>query len=470
MRTGVAIIQSVLDLVPVAIRLPLLAGVIVFLAAVGTTQIALTFQTDEADRQTERLARVYLDGLAAAIADEVQTGDWAAVERRFLAAFQAQEGVREVALYLSRADGTVLARAAERPALSPFDPAIAARPFVVDAEAGLLWASRTAASNDRLFLTAALDVLPLFEARRRLFGGIVLLDLAIAAMCSVLAYFLLRRTNRTTDGLLALLQSAGRGAARRIPPQAIAGADRQTAPLLAAYNDMADALDEREKLRAEIARRTQAAALGRLAATMAHEVRNPLGGLATAVGTLRKFGDRAEVRGESLAFLERGIETIDSIVSRMLNLHRPEEERRLSRIDFEDLRGLVAPALVKRGLTLSWRVDLPERIALGASGVRQVLLNLLLNACAASPLRGTVSFVAHIEDSDLICGIADEGPGMEEARIRQLTGMDSAPHSGERLGLDAVVSLLGDLEGTAEVARAPGGGTAIHLRIPLEKV
>lgn len=468
MRNAAAMIRSFFGFVPVAIRLPLLAGAIVFLAAVGTTQIALTFQTDEADRQTERLARVYLDGLAASIADDARTGDWAAVERRFRAAFLAQEGVREVALYVSRRDGTLLARASDRAELAPFDATLAARPFVLDVAAGVLWASR--AADDGLVLTAALDVSPLIDARRRLFGGIVLLDLAIAAACSVLAYLVLRRTNRTTDGLLALLQAAGRGAARRIPPQAIASADRQTAPLLAAYNEMADALDEREKLRAEIARRTQSAALGRLAATMAHEVRNPLGGLATAVGTLRKYGERAEVREESLAFLARGIETIDVIVSRMLNLHRPEDERRLSRADFDDLRGLVAPALARREISLAWRVDLPERVALGASGVRQVLLNLLLNACAASPPRGTVAFTARIEDCDLVCDIADEGPGMEDARIRQLAGMDAAPNAGERLGLDAVVALLGDLEGAAEVARGTGGGTTIRLRIPLEKV
>lgn len=466
MTDGPRFPRNLIEILPVPIRLPLLAGMIVFLAAVGTTQIALTFKNAEADRQTERLARVYLDGLAAAVADDVRTRDWLAVERRFRAAFQAQEGVREAALYLAEVGGHVLARAAARPELESLGPPPGEQPFVLDSDAGILWAARTDARDPRLVLIAALDVSPLLEARRQLFAAIVLLDLAIAAASSVFAYLFLRRTSRTIDGLLALLQAAGRGSAIRVPTTT---ADRRVAPLLAAYNEMADALIERERLRNEIAKRTQAAALGRLAATMAHEVRNPLGGMATAVATLRKYGDRPEVRDESLGFLERGIETIDVIVSRMLNLHRPPEERRLSQADLEDLRILLAPYATKRELRLAWQIDLPSRIAVGAVGVRQVLLNLLLNACAASPPHGTVLFVARVENGNLVCEIADQGPGMDEARIRQLAGQDVATGAGERLGLEAVVTLLGDLEGAAEVERGPGGGTMVRLRIPLEK-
>jgi ABC-type transporter Mla subunit MlaD len=54
---------------PLSLRLPLLAAIIVFAAATGTTHLALYFKDRAADRQTERLAQVYLDGLAAAIAD-----------------------------------------------------------------------------------------------------------------------------------------------------------------------------------------------------------------------------------------------------------------------------------------------------------------------------------------------------------------------------------------------------------------
>ncbi|MCM0018466.1 MAG: HAMP domain-containing histidine kinase [Tagaea sp.] len=460
--------RNALELLPVAVRLPLLAGLIVFAAAIGTTQIALTVENREADRQTERLARVYLDGLAASIGDDAGRGDWAAVERRFHAAFDAQEGVREVTLHVLDRAGRSLARAAiERGAAPIEDFKKIGRPIAVDQGVGTLWASRPLGGDPGYVLVAALDIAPILDARRRLFWGIVAFDLLVAAACALLAYLILRRINRTTDGLLALIQAAGRGATARLSSAAVARADRRTAPILAAYNEMVDAMVERESLREEIARRTQTAALGRLAATMAHEVRNPLGGLATAVATLRKFGDKPEARTESLDFLARGIETIDAIVARILNLHRPEDERRLTPADFEDLRLLLAPAAAKRALRLDWRVELPERLALGATGVRQVLLNLLLNACAASPPQGKVTFAARVEDDALVCEIADEGPGMQDARIRQLVGEAGAHASGARLGLDAVVALLGDLDGAAHVERGRDGGTVVRLRVPL---
>ncbi len=457
----------ILAALPLSLRLPLLAAIIVFAAATGTTHLALYFKDRAADRQTERLAQVYLDGLAAAIADDAAAGNWAAVERRFAAAFGVQEGVAEAALLALDRNGASLA-SVDHGAIRP--PAgLAAARIAYDETARLLWAARALPPDGANSLVVALNIGPVRDAQRNLLLAVIALDFAIALICGIGAYLLLRRINRTADGVLALLQSAGTGAVRRVPAALVADADARTAPLLAAYNRMADALAEREKLRADIAERGQAAALGRLAATMAHEVRNPLGGLATAVATLRKFGDDPKVRADSLEFVARGIDTIDAIVSRIMNFHRPEDERRLTRADFDDLRLLLTPALRNRDLRLDWRVDIPDALALGASGVRQVLLNLLLNACAASPQGGTVAFTARTRDGNLHCTIADQGPGMDDSRIEQLLGRNTSSPGAPRLGLDAVVSLLGDLEGVARVERGTTGGTTVAIAIPLRE-
>jgi signal transduction histidine kinase len=469
MRRLMSVLNRCLGWIPAPVRLPALAGVIVFVVAVGTTQLALTLESRESDRKTEQLARVYLDGLAAAIAGPVRAGDWAEVERRFRAAFGEQEGVAETALLLIASDGRTLTRVATRDGEPPparhvtgLQPA-----FSLDERAGLAWASRAVAGQADLRLVATLDIAPLLSARRQVFWGVVLLDLVIAALCALLASLILRRINRPTEALLALMQEAARGSRQRVPMQIVADADRGVAPVLNAYNEMIDGLAERERLRADIAERSRAAALGQLAATMAHEVRNPLGGLSTAVATLRKFGDDAAVRTESLDFLGRGIDQIDSIVTRMLNIHRPEDERRLTRADFEDLRLLVRPAAAKKGLRLDWSLALPESFAVGASGVRQVLLNLLLNACAASPREGTVTLTAAVEGDALVCTVSDQGQGMEPSRVAQLVGGRAAEPMPRRLGLDTVVSLLGSLEGAASVEAGPDGGSRVRISIPL---
>jgi two-component system OmpR family sensor kinase len=455
---------------PIALTVPILAGVIVFAVAVGTTQIALQVENREADLQTERLARVYLDGLATAVGEYARAGDWPRVERQFRTAFSQQEGVAEVALFAIDPSGRPLAQFSSRPGLAPIPkPTLPGPTYYVDRDIGLAWAMREL-DSDGIRLVAALDIGPLLYARRNLLLGVIATDLVIALLCGLGAFIVLRRFTRPTETMLGLLQDAAQGLRRRFPVEAIEASDARTKPLLRAYNDMIDALNDRERLRADIAERGRNAALGRLAATMAHEVRNPLGGLHTAVSTLRKFGDDPKARADSLAFLSRGIETIDTIVTRMLNFHRPEDERRLTRADFEDLRLLVRPAASKRNVDLVWKLDLVDEFAVGASGVRQVLLNLLLNACTASPVGGKVVLAAHEEDGQLVCTISDEGPGMKKPEAERLLGSRRTEATHGRIGIDAVVSLLGDLAGTASVDSTPGGGTTIRIVIPKAEV
>ncbi len=195
-------------------------------------------------------------------------------------------------------------------------------------------------------------------------------------------------------------------------------------------------------------------------------MRNPLGGLATAVLTLRRFGAAPEVRDESLAFLDRGIAALDRIVTSTLSLYRADEDRPLLRTDLEDLGHLARPAAERRGIVLVLSLDLPDgEIAPGSCGVRQVLLNLLLNACEATPPGGTVELRARHEDRELICEIADAGPGLDPAQAQRLTG-GGGTGMRKGLGLGVVVGLLGTLDARASVTERPGGGTTIRLSIP----
>lgn len=462
-------LNSAFAWLPAPIRLPALAALIVFVVAVGTTQVALRLENREADRQTEQLARVYLDGLAASIGAHVAQRDWGEVERRFRAAFLEQEGVAERALFIVSSEGAPLAQAAgaETGPLPAIHRGAGAQAFSVDETARLAWASRPLAGDAGLRLAAALDIAPLIEARRKVLLGVIAFDLLIAGFCALLAAWVLKRLNRPMEALLLLMQDAKGGVRQHVPQSVIASADKDVAVVLKAYNEMIDGLADREALRADIAERSRVAALGRLAATMAHEVRNPLGGLSTAVGTLRKFGDDAQARTESLDFLSRGIDQIDATVKRMLNLHRPEEERRLTPADFEDLRILVRPAAAKKAIQLDWRLDLPGSFEVGASGVRQVLLNLLLNACAASPQGGKVTLTATVENGELVCAVSDEGRGMDTSRIAQLAGLRPREPMSRRIGLDTVVALLGSLDARASVEGEPGGGARVRIAVPM---
>lgn len=450
------------------LRLPFIAAVIVFVVAVGSTQIALRLENREADKQTEKLTQVYLDGLEASARSSIQAGEWSEVKTRFEAAFEAQRGVTEVVLRLVRPDGTRLVEVDRglRPAVpEPFIERQAV--FHIDTVTGLAWGRRMLEGDGPVVLVVALDVADMLAGRQRLFWLIMMIDLIIAGLCGLGAYGVLRRIGRPVDGLLALMRDST-GTPQPVPAALASQANADLQPVFKAFNVMVEGLKDRERLRSEISERNQAAALGRLAATIAHEVRNPLGGLATAVTTLRKFGDDADVRRESLEFLARGIDSLDVLVTRTLNIYRPEDERRLTRADFEDIKLLVAPAAAKRDIVVAFGLDLPPVFNVAASGVRQVLLNLMLNAIAASPPMGCVRLDATINDGALVCMVSDEGRGMEHAHVRKLMGLEGTDGLSRRIGMDAVVALLGDLQAKASVQETVGGGTTVRVAIPLE--
>ncbi|MGD9828440.1 MAG: sensor histidine kinase [Hyphomicrobiaceae bacterium] len=451
------------------LRLPLAAAAMLFLTAVLTTQIALYWERRESEMQLRQLGAVYLDGLAASVGAYISLGEMARVRERFTRALAEQHGIKERALFAFDAQGNVLARAGDS-GVSEEEARDATRtPFRIDPSRGLAWASRTIGGQPGGTVVAALDAQEMFTARTRMLVGIVAVDLLIAALAGFIAYRVLRRLNRPFEVLTRQLEAAATGHAARVNERTMADSPTAIRALYRSFNRLLEAQRERERLAIDLAEQSQSAALGRLAATIAHEVRNPLAGLTTAVSTLRHFGERAEVRDKSLGFLERGLDAIDRIVTSTLNLYRPVNDRRLSPADFEDLEHLIQPAVKRAQLDLEWQVDVPQETTVGAAGVRQVLLNLLLNACAATPAGGRVGLRANVVDRALICIIYDQGEGMQPERARDLADGKSSPLDRRRIGMDVIIALLGDLDGRASVTSMPDKGTTVRVCIPLRE-
>jgi signal transduction histidine kinase len=464
---------------PMTARLPLAVVAVVLITALGTTQIALQGLQRQVERQIERTGQIYLDGLAAALLPPVIAGDPEGVERALDEALRMHQGLVDRRLFLLDAQGRPLARAdrAGLPAL-PLPEPVSQRPRgdKIDTDDGSYWVWRPLSdermlADDRagaLRVVANLDVAEYVAERRRLWWRVAAFNLGLGLLCALLGLALLRRLQRPLDLLTQHLQQAGEAGPAPVAERDIPPGDRETGRLLRAYNRMASAARERETLITRMAEQEREAVLGRMAATIAHEVRNPLAGVRTAVDTLRKFGDRPETRAEALDFMDRGLQVLAGVVDATLATHRPHDEQRaFGPQDLADVQRLLQPQAGRAGVALVLDSTLSQPVALAGGEVRQVLLNLLLNAIKASAPGERVTLRCAPMPQHLRLEVIDQGSGLP-APLADSLEQGEPPVQGRGLGVAVVVRLVQRLRGQVAVDAQPGRGTRITLDLPYD--
>ncbi len=139
----------------------------------------------------------------------------------------------------------------------------------------------------------------------------------------------------------------------------------------------------------------------------------------------------------------------------------------LTAADFEDLRLLIGPEIARREQRLDWSVGAlsPAAGSLPAGPVRQIALNLLLNACEGAGAGGTVCLAAHTEAGALTLCVCDTGPGLPPSAVARLM-RDAPPANGGGFGLRLVRELAAELSGEIAHARC-SGRTEIRIALPL---
>jgi signal transduction histidine kinase len=185
---------------------------------------------------------------------------------------------------------------------------------------------------------------------------------------------------------------------------------------------------------------------------------------------LKRHGHHAGVAERAISLLERGLAGIRDVVRSALVTYRADAANRpLKPADIDDLRLLIEPEIERRGLDLDWRNDLAEEAPISAGAIRQAVLNLLFNACQASPQGGRVRLEASHRDGALIIHVADQGTGLDPDRARYLEGRELvvAPRPGESgLGLWIIRRLIVEVGGSIRVEQAVESGTVITVIVP----
>jgi two-component system, NtrC family, sensor histidine kinase HydH len=223
---------------------------------------------------------------------------------------------------------------------------------------------------------------------------------------------------------------------------------------------------QREALRAE-----QLAAVGQMAAGVAHELRNPLMSMKILVQSAADRDPGGGLAGRDLAVLEEEITRLEQLTTTLLDFARPPQvEKRAFHAQalLEDTVDLVSSRAAQRDVRID--CDLPGEPAwmeADVGQVRQVVFNLLLNALEALQEGGSVRLRLEAAGRWVVIRVADTGPGLPAELGREIfTPFVSTKPTGIGLGLSICKRIAEAHGGEITAADRPGGGAVFTVRLP----
>jgi signal transduction histidine kinase len=233
-------------------------------------------------------------------------------------------------------------------------------------------------------------------------------------------------------------------------------------------------LEERERLRDRLA------AVGEMAAAIAHEVKNPLAGIEVMAGLLRRKTTDAPDAQAVLTDIINEAKMANAIVQEVLEFVRPIRLQVEHTAVAEAVQAAVqlAETKARRG-DIRVEVNVPQGLPLihgDQHQLTQLFTNLLMNAYEAMNGHGRVTFAAktvHVDDGlngreAVLVELADQGPGMPpDVADRVFNPFFTTKPQGSGLGLAIVRKIVDAHDGSIDLETAPGRGTVIRVTLPV---
>jgi len=242
----------------------------------------------------------------------------------------------------------------------------------------------------------------------------------------------------------------------------------ETSGMVITFQDLTDvrALEETSR------RQDRLAAVGRLAASIAHEIRNPLAAMRGSIQMLRAEMDGDSEQAQLMEIILRESDRLNKIVADYLNYARP----RPAELQNVDVCALVRETLklMRNSAELSDRhlleEALPNRPAIvtgDAEQLKQVCWNVARNALQAMPDGGTFRIgLNEVDGNRWRLSFTDSGRGMTPEQVERLFEPFTSTTGGTGLGLSIVYQIIRDHNGTINLRSRQGAGTTITIELP----
>jgi len=245
---------------------------------------------------------------------------------------------------------------------------------------------------------------------------------------------------------------------------------RQTTGLVITFQD----LTRMRSLEASSRRQDRLAAVGRVAASIAHEIRNPLAAMRGSIQVLRSEVGDDSTQAQLMEIILRESDRLNKIITDYLTYARPRAHS-LVNVDLKELLSETFtllrhdPAIRENHILETALPDRPVMVNADPSQLKQVFWNLARNALQAMPDGGTYqATLEQRQNGKLHIVFADSGCGMSAEQVEHLFEPFSSRTGGTGLGLSIVYQIIREHSGTINVSSRESQGTTITIGLPID--
>jgi two-component system NtrC family sensor kinase len=327
-------------------------------------------------------------------------------------------------------------------------------------------------------------------------GYLALLALTIVTVTGLLYLFL---RSEILSPVAALVEGTRRVARDQLDVQVRVHSQGEMGRLAASFNDMTQSVSRLEEelngllanleeqvqartadLRAaqeQLVRTEKLSSLGKLSASVAHEINNPLAGILTFAKLVSRTlaegppdDARRAVLMRNLALVEREAQRCSAIVRNLLDFAR-ERPMAVKRVDanaaIEEALSLISNQVSIQGVSIERFLEPLPPVSADYGQLRQAFVNVAMNACEAMGKSGQLRISSRVVDGAIAIDFADTGPGMPAELVNRIFDpFFTTKEKGTGLGLSVVYGIVQRHAGTIEVASVEGQGTTFTLRLP----